>query len=174
MPETSFPTAPAAPRIPTVRNLHGISDPDDYAWMRDHGRPELRDYLAAERGYYDAHAALLSALAGRLAAESAGRIPDQAEDSVGWPLSGFIYRTRTPQGRENLQFLRSQSGESAEELLLDENIIGAETGYVDVGAREPSPDGSLLAWSADTSGAEIYRLRIRDLHGGPDVASTDL
>ncbi|HKR70221.1 MAG TPA: prolyl oligopeptidase family serine peptidase [Streptosporangiaceae bacterium] len=169
MPETSFPTPPVAPRIPTIRTLHGDSDPDDYAWMRDHGRPELRDYLTAERGYYDAHAALLSALAGRLAAESAGRIPDQAEDSVGWPLSGFIYRTRTPQGRENLQFFRSQSGESGEQLLLDENIVGAATGYVDVGAREPSPDGGLLAWSADLTGAEIYRLRIRNLTSGDDL-----
>jgi oligopeptidase B len=149
------PPAPAALRILSVRELHGRSDPDDYAWMRDHGRPELRDYLTAERGYYDAHAALLSALAGRLAAESTGRIPDRAEDSVGWPLSGFIYRTRTPQGRENLQFLKSQSGESAEQVLLDENIVGAVTGYVDVGAREPSPDGSLLAWSADSSGADL-------------------
>jgi len=169
MPETRFPTAPAALRIPAIRTLHGTSEPDDYAWMRDHGRPELRDYLTAEREYYDAHAALLSALAGRLAAESAGRIPDQAEDSVGWPLSGFIYRTRTPQGRENLQFLRSQSGESGEQLLLDENIVGDATGYVDLGAREPSPDGALLAWSADLSGAEIYRLRIRDLSSGDDL-----
>ncbi|HEX5189900.1 MAG TPA: prolyl oligopeptidase family serine peptidase [Streptosporangiaceae bacterium] len=167
MPDTTAP--PVAPRMTAVRALHGSSEPDDYAWMRDHERPELRGYLTAERGYYDAHAALLSALASRLAAESAGRIPDQAEDSVGWPLSGFIYRTRTPQGRENLQFLRSQSGESREQLLLDENIIGAETGYVDVAVREPSPDGSLLAWSADTSGAEIYRLRIRDLRTGADL-----
>src|SRR5215468_11257736 len=163
------PAPPVAPRIPSLRELHGDSDPDDYAWMRDHGRPELRDYLAAERDFYDAHAALLSALTGRLAAESAGRIPDQAEDSVGWPLSGFIYRTRTPQGRENLQFLRSRSGENSEQVLLDENIIGAASGYVDVGAREPSPDGSLLAWAADCSGAEIYRLRIRDLGTGDDL-----
>jgi oligopeptidase B len=172
MQETSSrpPVPPAAPRMSTVRTLHGSSESDDYAWMSDHERPELRDYLAAERGYYDAHAALLSALTGRLAAESAGRIPDRAEDSVGWPLSGFIYRTRTPQGRENLQFLRSQSGESGEQLLLDENIIGAETGYVEVGAREPSPDGALLAWSADCNGAEIYRLRIRDLRTGEDLA----
>ena len=87
MPETArqphVQPAPVAPRIPSLRRLHGSSDPDDYAWMRDHGRPELRDYLTAERGYYDAHAALLSALAGRLAAESTGRIPDRAEDLVG-------------------------------------------------------------------------------------------
>src|SRR5262245_24434575 len=164
------PAPPVAPRIPSLRELHGDSDRDDYAWMRDHGRPELRDYLAAERDFYDAHAALLSALTGRLAAESAGRIPDQAEVSVGWPLSGFTYRTRTPQGRENLQFVRSQSGESGEQVLLDDNIIGAATGYVDVGAREPSPDSGMLAWSADLSGAEIYRRRIRDLTSGDDLA----
>src|SRR5258706_13721325 len=160
---------PAAPRIPSVRELHGRTETDDYAWMRDHERPALRAYLAAERVFYDAHAALLSDLTGRLTAESAGRIPDRADDSVGWPLSGFIYRTRTPQGRENLQFLRSRSGENSEQVLLDENIIGAVTGYVDVGAREPSPDGNLLAWSADCSGAEVYRLLVKDLGSGDDL-----
>jgi oligopeptidase B len=161
---------PAAPRIPSVRELHGRTESDDYAWMREHERPALHEYLAAERAYYDAHAALLTDLTGLLVAESAGRIPDRDDDSVGWPLSGFIYRTRTPQGRENLQFLRSRSGENGEQVLLDENIVGAATGYVDVGSREPSPDGNLLAWSADSSGAEVYRLRIRDLRTGDDLA----
>ena len=132
---------PVAPRIPSVRELHGTSETDDYAWMRDSQGPAFRAYLAAERAYYDAHASLLSELTGRLVAESAARIPDRADDSVGWQLSGFIYRTRTPQGRENLQFIRSRSGESSEQVLLDENIVGASSGYVDVGAREPSPDG---------------------------------
>lgn len=163
------PVPPAAPRIPSVRELHGSTETDDYAWMRDHEQPAFREYLAAERAYYDASTAPLADLTGRLFAESAGRIPDRADDSVGWPLSGFIYRTRTPQGRENLQFLRSRSGESSEQVLLDENIIGGTTGYVDVGSRQPSPDGDLLAWSADTSGAEIYRLRIRDLRTGVDL-----
>src|SRR5262249_59433347 len=116
---------PVAPRIPSVRELHGSIETDDYAWMRDCEAPALRAYLAAERAYYDTHAALLSELTGRLVTESAGRIPGRADDSVGWPLSGFIYRTRTPQGRENLQFLRSRSGENSDQVLLDENIIGA-------------------------------------------------
>src|SRR5215469_12131551 len=160
---------PVPPRTPSVRELHGSTETDYYAWMRDREGPALRGYLAAERAYYDAYAELLSELTGRLAAESAGRIPDRSDDSVGWPLSGFIYRIRTPEGRENVQLIRSQSGESKEQILLDENIIGAASGYVDVGAREPSPDGKLLAWSADYSGAEIYRLRIRDLRTGDDL-----
>jgi len=164
-----LPVPPVAPRIPSIRELHGTTDTDDYAWMRDPAQPDFRDYLAAERAYYGSHSAPLADLIGQLAAESAGRTPDRAEDSVGWPLSGFIYRTRTPEGRENLQFLRSRSGESHEQLLLDENIVGSATGYVDVGAREPSPDQNLLAWSADISGAEIYQLRIRDLRTGRDL-----
>ena len=160
---------PVALRLPSVRKLHGQVDTDDYAWMRDHEHPALAEYLAAERSYYDAFAARLADLTERLAAESAGRIPAGAETSVGWPLSGFIYRTRTPDGRENLQFLRSQSGESAEQVLLDENILGEETGYIEVGDRLPSPDGKLLAWTSDASGAEIYLLRIRDLETGTDL-----
>ena len=168
MPGTADAGPPRALRVPSVRTLHGRTETDDYAWMRDHSHPAFVAYLAAERVYYDAYAAQLADLAG-LYAESAGRIGDRADDSVSWPLGGFSYRTRTPQDRENLQFLRSQSGKSAEQVLLDENIIGVQTGYVDVGAREPSPAGDLLAWSADTSGAEIYRLRIRDLGTGDDL-----
>jgi oligopeptidase B len=161
---------PVAPRIPAARQLHGSTEIDYYAWMRDPEQPALRDHLTAERAYYDAHSVGLADLTERLCAESAGRIPDGAEESVRWPLSGFIYRTRNPAGRENLQFLRSRSGESGEQLLLDENIIGAMTGYVEVGVRQPSPDGDLLAWSADTSGAEVYQLRISDLRTGEDTA----
>jgi oligopeptidase B len=154
---------------PTARKLHGRVDTDDYTWMRDHEHPALSEYLAAERAYYDAFASRLADLTERLAAESVARIPAGAETSVSWPLSGFIYRTRTPEGRENLQLLRSQSGESAEQVLLDENILREDTGYIDVEDRLPSPDGTLLAWTSDTSGAEIFLLRIRDLATGVDL-----
>jgi len=162
-------SAPTAPRKPSVRRLHGEVEADDYAWMRDVEHPDLRAYLTDERSYYDSYAARLADLTGRLVAESTARIPAGAEIGVGWPLSGFIYRTRTPEGRENLQFLRSRSGESSEVVLLDDNIIGAATGYVDVEDRVPSPDGNLLAWSSDTSGAEIYQVRIRDMRTGEDL-----
>jgi oligopeptidase B len=163
------PVPPQAPRQPVARNLHGVIDVDNYAWMRDHAAPAFRDYLVAERAYYDAHSQRLAGLAGELYQEATGRTADRSEDSVGWNLRGFVYRTRTPEGRENLQFLRYKAGETAQQLLLDENILAEETGFVDVGVREPSPDGGLLAWSADRTGAEIYALRIRDLATGADL-----
>ena len=142
---------------------------DDYAWMRDPDQPALREYLIAERAYYDAHSRHLDGLATELAAEAAGRIPAGTEYSVGWHLRGFSYRTRMPEHSDNLQLLRSRAGDSSEQVLLDENLVAAQTGYAEIGVREPSPDGALLAWSADTSGAEVYELRIRDLRNGEDL-----
>src|SRR5580658_1275309 len=161
-------TPPVAARVPAVRELHGQTETDDYAWMRDPDHPDLHEYLAAERSYYDACAARWADLTDRLVDESAGRLPAGTETGVGWPLAGFVYRTTRPAGTENLQFRRSRPGESAEQVLLDENVIAADAGFVTVGDARPSPDGNLLAWSADTTGAEIYRLRIRDLSTGDD------
>jgi oligopeptidase B len=173
LPETpqagrAAPAPPRAPRIPSVRTLHGVTTVDYYAWMRDHEAPGLRRYLAAEREYYDACSEHLTGLASQLAAEARART-SPVQESVAWPRGGFEYRTRTPDGAQSPQFLSSRPGESAEQVLLDENILAAATGFIDVGVREPSPDGSLLAWSCDTTGDEIYALRIRDTATGDDL-----
>jgi oligopeptidase B len=160
---------PVAPRDPSVRQLHGETATDDYGWMRNPSEPRLRGYLADELAYYEARTRHLDALATTLAAEAAGRLPRGPDESVTWPRGGFIYRTRIPEGSDNAQLLRWRPGESTEQVLLDENLIAVATGYVEVGTREPSPNGMLLAWSADTSGAELYELRIRDLRTGQDL-----
>ena len=192
-PADRLPPPPRAPRVPSLLTLHGVTIGDNYGWMRDPATPALAGYLAAERAYYDAHSSRLAGLTRELYREAAGRIPGQDEDSVRWRVGGFAYWTRIPAGQQNRQFLRSRSGGTgrqagtaeqagtadqagtaeqtgtAEELLLDENVLAAGTGYVDVSAFEPSPDGTLLAWSADTTGAEIYALRITDLATGADL-----
>jgi oligopeptidase B len=189
-PRPSESPAPAAPRIPVVRELHGCTDVDNYAWMRDHDAPAMGDYLAAERAYYDAQTRDLAALTDQLFDEAVARTSTAAEDSAAWTLRGYRYWHRTPAGAEARQLLRArlpsvseavspdetvppdETVSPDETLLLDENVLGAETGYVDVGVAEPSPDDRLLAWSADTSGAEIYQLRFTEIDTGrelPDV-----
>ena len=168
MPE-AMTSPPDAPRRPAVRELHGETLADDYAWMRDRADPALLEYLTAERAYYDSQGEHLRGLVGTLADEAARRTPTGDEYSVTWEQNGYAYRTRTPAESDYLQLLRSRVGEAPEQVVLDDNVVAARTGFADVGVRDPSPDGKLLAWTLDTSGAERYELRIRDLSTGQDL-----
>ncbi|MGI8572090.1 MAG: S9 family peptidase [Solirubrobacteraceae bacterium] len=162
-------SAPIAARRHSVRELHGETLADDYAWMRDRDDPALLEYLTAERAYYDAESQRLEGLMVTLADEASRRTPTGDEYSVTWEQSAYAYRTRTPADSDFVQLLRSPVGETPEQVVLDDNAVAARTGFADVGVRDPSPDGTLLAWSLDTSGAEVYELRIRDLSTGEDL-----
>ena len=154
------PTAPAS------------GDPDPYAWMRDRDLPAMRDYLAAERVYYDRWLAAVRGLRDELAAELAARVI-QAEESVSWSRAGHTYVTRTVPGQEYEQFCRAAGRGRPAQVLLDENLLlpgdPADGGYLGLGVREISPDGRLLAYSVDFDGDELYQLRIRDLARGTDL-----
>src|SRR6185312_15375574 len=146
---------------------------DPYAWMRDTSDPALLAYLAAERAYYDQQTAHGVRLRDALAAEMSARLAP-ADESAGWELGGWHYFTRTRPGLNYEQFCRrSLSGAGPEQVLLDENLLlddpACGAGYVALGVREVSPDGRLLAYSADFDGDEVYQLRIRDLATGTDL-----
>jgi oligopeptidase B len=155
---------PVAPRGPGA---------DPYAWMRDRDQPQLREYLAAERAYYDEQTAPLRALREELFAELAARLRP-AEESVRWRQGGSWYFTRTVAGQQLEQFCRAAGLDGPGEVLLDENLLLADpaaTGsYAELGVREVSPDGRYLAYSVDFDGDEVYQLRVRDLATGTDLA----
>jgi oligopeptidase B len=155
MPRVTDPGTPVAP---------ASGGPDPYAWMRDRDRPAMREYLAAERAYYDRWLESVRGLRSGLAAELAARVIP-AEDSVSWRRVGHSYFTRTVPGLEYEQFCRD------DQVLLDENLLldPAGGGYLGLGVREVSPDGRLLAYSVDFDGDELYQLRIRDLARGTDL-----
>ena len=141
--------------------------------MRDHDQPALREYLTAERAYYDLQTAGWRGLQDELLREMTGRVPE-AEDSVRWRRGGREYFTRTVPGQEFEQFCRSGAPGAPDEVLLDENLLLADPdcpgGYVALGVREVSPDGRLLAYSVDFDGDEVYQLRVRGLGTGQDLA----
>src|SRR5215831_5595926 len=144
-------------------------EPDPYAWMRDRDLPATRDYLAAERAYYDQQ--LDTGLRDELSAELTARVLP-AEESVRWRRDGHTYFTRTLPGREFEQFCRAQDG--GDQVLLDTNLLLGDPDcageYVALGVREVSPDARLLAYSVDFDGDEVYQLRVRDLASGADLA----
>jgi oligopeptidase B len=132
--------------------------------MRDRDLPATRDYLAAERAWYDRWLESVRGPRDELAAELTARVIP-AEESVSWRRAGRTYFTRTVPGQEYEQFCRDA------EVLLDENLLvdRARGGYLGLGVREISPDGRLLAYSVDFDGDELYQLRIRDLACGTDL-----
>jgi len=140
--------------------------------MRDRDLPAMRDYLTAERAYYDRWLESVRGLRDEVAAELAARmIP--AEESVSWSRAGHTYFTRTVPGQEYEQFCRAAGRGRPARVLLDENLLlpgdPADGGYLGLGGREISPDGRLLAYSVDFDGDELYQLRIRDLARGTDL-----
>jgi oligopeptidase B len=162
------PVAPARP---------DAAGPDPYAWMRDASDPALLAYLAAERAYYDQQMAHTAAVRDALTAEMSARVAPAAE-SVSWRRGNFAYFTRNVAGLEYEQFCRRPAeGQTAEgqpaEVLLDVNLLLEDPecggGYAELGVREVSPDGTLLAYSVDFGGDEVYQLRIRDLASGKDL-----
>src|SRR5215470_18919982 len=177
---SSPPVAPARP---------DKDAPDPYAWMRDSGDPALLAYLAAERAYYDQQTAPAAAVRDELTAEMSARMTPAAE-SVSWRRGNFDYFTRTVAGLEYEQFCRRPARDPAPgerdaaagergpgiEVLLDQNRLLQDPecggGYVELGVREVSPDGALLAYSVDFDGDEVYQLRIRDLASGTDTTTT--
>src|SRR5689334_14819955 len=142
MPHVTDPGTPAplvAPRF-LPDGAQAVLPGDPYAWMRDRDLPAMRDYLAAERAYYDQQrdAGLHEELAGELIARVA-----PAEDSVSWRRDGHTYFTRTVPGQEFEQFCRAGSGGA--DVLLDVNLLLDDPAnrYVELGVREVSPDGRL-------------------------------
>ena len=175
---SSPPVAPARPDKPGA---------DPYAWMRDTTDPAMLAYLAAERAYYDQQTARTAAVREELTGQMSARVAPAA-DSVSWRRGNFVYFTRTVAGLEYEQFCRRPAGgpaageqgrageRDAAEVLLDQNLLLKDPecggGYVELGVREVSPDGTLLAYSVDFDGDEVYQLRIRDLASGTDTTTT--
>ena len=133
---------------------------DPYAWMRDDAR--VLPYLEAERAAYDDRMAALAPLTAEVLAELVARTPD-AERSVSRDHGSHAYYTLTRPGRELPELRRS--GPQGDELLVDLAAFGSP--YAALGVMEP--DGEMLAYSVDLTGAERYTLRFRDMRAGEDL-----
>ncbi|MGH3367380.1 MAG: S9 family peptidase [Nocardioidaceae bacterium] len=185
---------PVAERRPLVRDHHGVRRVDDYAWLREIDDPRVRAHLRAERDFYDESTRHLRPLVGTLAEEMSSRVP-ATDRSVSWNRVLFSYYTKTPAGSDYAQLCRgfytipgataTKSAEASEiptesvaasggadtpdQVLLDPAKLAGGSAYVELGVCEVSPDERLLAYSVDTTGDEVYALRIRDLDTGEDL-----
>ena len=165
----NFAAPPVAASVAELRDIHGVRWTDEYAWMRDHDDPRFTAYLSAERAYYDVATEHLERLRNILFTEVEQRLLP-TDSSVSWRRGAFFYYTRTVTGSEYEQFLSSRDPTTPGTVLLDGAEFAGSSGFVEIGLRQVSPDGRLLAYSVDTTGEEVYTLRYRDLRTLEDLA----
>src|SRR6476660_4493056 len=156
-------SAPVARQIPVETVLHNDRRVDDYAWLRHKENPEVLAYLNAENAYTDAVLRGTEPFQERLYQEMLGRI-QQTDLSVPYRLRGFLYFTRTEEGKQYALHCRRADAESApEQLLLDLNALAQGHCFLGLGLSTVSDDNNLLAFSLDTTGYRQYTLQIKNL-----------
>ena len=157
---------PVARRQPVEHVVHGDRLVDPYAWLRDKTSPDVIAYLNAENAYTDGVLRDTERFQEKLYQEMLGRIL-QTDLSVPYRLRGYLYFTRTEEGKQYPLHYRKRDAEgAAEELLLDLNALAAGHSFLSLGSFAVSDDNSLLTYSLDTTGFRQYTLQIKDLRTG--------
>ncbi len=170
--------APSAPREKLTCTAHGQQWVDYYAWLRadnwqealdnaDKLPSEIADYLKAENRYYSLATEALEPLHDELIAEMRGRMAEN-DNSVPLRNDSYLYSERYIENAEHEIYIRTDLNGENEELLFDVNQEAAQHEYFELGQLEHSPNHSKLFWTCDTTGAEFYSLRIRDIKTGTD------
>jgi oligopeptidase B len=160
------PKPPVAAKVPHVTKLHGEERSDEYFWMRQRESAEVRDHLAAENAYADAMLKPTLPLQETLYQEMLGRI-QETDLSVPWPENGFLYYSRTEQGKAYPIHCRKKGTlDAPEEVILDVNELARGEKFMSVGAQTVSDDGNLLAYTTDRTGFRQYTLHVKDLRTG--------
>lgn len=163
---------PVAKKVPRKTEIHGRTLVDDYFWMREKTNPEVIANLKAENAYADSMTAGAARFRSTLYDEMLRRIKE-TDVNVPYRQDGYYYYTRTQAGQQYPIFCRKRGSlEAAEEVLLDENRMAADSAYFSLGDTEVSDDGNLLAYTTDTTGFRQYTLHIKDLRTGKVLGDT--
>ena len=158
-------TPPAAERHPHPTVLHGETRPDDYFWLRDKTDPRVIAHLEAENAYAEAAMRGWKPLEDALYAEMLGRI-QQTDLSVPYRRSGWLWYSRTIEGRQYPMHCRKADAGAAEQVVLDLNELATGHSFMALGEYEASPDAKQLAYTTDSSGYRQYVLHVKDLETG--------
>ncbi|ATL65446.1 S9 family peptidase [Nocardia terpenica] len=171
---------PVAKQVPTDRVHHGDTVVDRYEWLRDKEDPEVVAYLEAENAYTEAQTAHLQPLRDRIFDEIKSRT-QETDLSVPARMGDYWYYSRSFEGKQYGVHCRCPIDDAddwtpprleadaeipGEQILLDSNALADGHDFFALGAFSVSHDGTLLAYSVDTTGDERYVLRFKDLRTG--------
>ncbi|RSX55543.1 protease II [Bifidobacterium dolichotidis] len=177
---TASVTPPVAARHPEPRTFHGDTFMDDYAWMRHKDSPEVKEFVAAENAYCDARTAHLKSLRTTLFEEFRSHV-QETDMTVPTRMDGYWYFTRTQEGKQyavqcrlpihgaddwDAPVIDAQSAPGSlegEQIVFDMNAEAEGYDFFRLGGLDLSRDGRFMLYGIDTTGAEKYDYRIRDL-----------
>ncbi len=157
---------------PHIHSEHNDPRPDPYFWLREKGTPEVTAYLEAENAYTQAvFLEPTEALRETLYTEILGRI-QETDLSVPYPDNGYLYYTRTEEGKSYPLYCRKANAGADEQVTLNANALAENESFLSVGQYVVSDDTRLLAYSTDTTGFREYTLRVKDLTHGELLPDT--
>jgi oligopeptidase B len=156
--------APIAIQRPVVHSLHGDERSDPYFWMRDRDDPGVLAYLDAENAYTEDMMRHTEPLQIAIYDEMLSRI-QETDLSVPYRKGEYYYYSRTEEGKNYAIYCRKRGSlDATEEVLLDQNQLAEGQDYFALGVLQVSPNHNLLAYSIDTTGAELFSLHFLDLN----------
>ena len=186
-------TAPQAKKIPTERTHHGDTFIDQYEWLREKDSPEVIAHLKAENSYAEAVTADQQPLRESIFDEIKHRTVE-TDLSVPSRRGDWWYFTRTIEGEQHAIYCRVPAATAAtdastadqqeswtppevaagvalegEETFFDTNAEAAKHPFYQLGGMSLNAEGTLLAYSEDTSGDEHYTVRFRTLASGENL-----
>ena len=157
---------PTAKKVAKADTLHGDIRIDNYFWLRDKNNPEVIEYLKAEDSYAEALTAPTKSLQEKIYNEMVARIKETDLD-VPYRDGDYFYYTRTEKGKQYPIYCRKKGSlDAPEEIILDQNEMAKAYKYFRLGALSVSPDGTMLAFSFDSTGYEAFKLVVKDLRTG--------
>jgi len=153
-------------------HLRAASPPtpaDEFHWLRHLNTPEVLAHLKAEHAHAQAWFEPYREFRQALYGEMLGRIQEDDEE-VPYRKGPWWYGSRTARGQQYSVYVRRrgtpEGPEGPEQVLLDHNALAEGRPFLELGDMEVSPDGRLLAFSVDETGALDYTLQVKNLDSG--------
>ncbi|AXU06329.1 prolyl oligopeptidase family serine peptidase [Rickettsia japonica] len=148
--------------------VHEATINDDYHWLRDPKWPNVEDskildYLKAENQYTENFFADLQNDKEKIFEELKGRVKLD-DESVYVKNKDYYYYHRVEENKNYPIYCRKHNNmDSAEEVILDVNLLAPNSGFTDVATVAMSPDHNLMAYSVNFTGNEQYNIKIYNL-----------
>jgi oligopeptidase B len=165
-------TPPTARKETRETRIHDTVLRDDYGWLCEKQNPEVTAYLEAENSYAAAYMAPLANLRETLYEEMVSHM-QETDQSVSYRDGGYWYYTRTEKGLQYPIYCRKVGSlDAPEQIILDVNKLAEGEAFMALGGMDITDDGSLLAYSTDTTGFRQYTLHILNLSTGAEVSGS--